>query len=92
MGKLKIFDCYSKELLSAMKNASIELADPNCYLKVKEKGKMTKDRALLNRAVNGMLDIVKYCEAHPTCEGCSFRKEHIGCEFRGKSPREWNND
>lgn len=30
-----------------------------------------------------------YCKMHPTCEGCSFRKEHIGCEFRGKSPREW---
>ena len=36
MGKLKIFDCYSKELLSTMKNASIEPVDPNCYLKVKE--------------------------------------------------------
>ena len=30
-----------------------------------------------------------YCESHPTCDGCDFRKEHIGCEFRGKSPREW---
>lgn len=38
---------------------------------------------------DAMLTIKRYCESHPTCKGCKYRKEHIGCEFRGKSPREW---
>jgi hypothetical protein len=29
------------------------------------------------------------CELKPTCDGCLDCKKHIGCEFRGKSPREW---
>lgn len=33
--------------------------------------------------------VKNYCEAHPTCKGCDHLKEYIGCEFRGKSPREW---
>lgn len=36
-----------------------------------------------------MQNIKKYCEDHPTCKGCKKNKKHIGCEFRGKSPREW---
>lgn len=37
-----------------------------------------------------MQQIKKYCEDHPTCKECKKNKKHIGCEFRGKSPREWN--
>ena len=38
----------------------------------------------------GCLKMIRwFCRAHPTCDGCPFRKEHIGCSFRGKSPREW---
>jgi hypothetical protein len=33
--------------------------------------------------------IKKYCEAHPTCKSCDHNKKYIGCDFRGKSPREW---
>ena len=29
------------------------------------------------------------CTSHPTCDGCKFKEEHIGCLFRGKTPREW---
>ena len=29
------------------------------------------------------------CEEAKTCKGCRFNKKHIGCEFRGKTPREW---
>lgn len=32
-----------------------------------------------------------WCELHPTCKNCGFRKKHIGCQFRGKSPREYKN-
>lgn len=39
-----------------------------------------------------MLIIKEYCESHPTCKGCNFKKKHIGCLFRGKSPREWEGD
>lgn len=38
---------------------------------------------------DAMREIKKLCDLHPTCEGCFKNKEHIGCEFRGKSPREW---
>lgn len=38
---------------------------------------------------DAMVTIKRYCDQHPTCEGCFKNKEHIGCEFRGKSPREW---
>ena len=31
----------------------------------------------------------KYCEDHPTCDGCIFNKKHIGCRFRGLTPREY---
>lgn len=41
---------------------------------------------------DAMATIKRYCGQHPTCEGCFKNKEHIGCEFRGKSPREWWND
>ena len=34
--------------------------------------------------------ITVFCESFPTCEGCDFYQEHIGCYFRGKTPREWN--
>ena len=35
-------------------------------------------------------NIIKlWCESHPTCDGCNERKEHKGCDFRGKTPREW---
>ena len=37
-----------------------------------------------------MLTIQRFCNGFPTCEGCPKHKEHIGCEFRGKTPREWN--
>ena len=33
--------------------------------------------------------VVDNCNKHPTCEGCAFWKKHIGCYFRGKTPREW---
>ena len=44
------------------------------------------DETILHSA---MILIKGYCKNHPTCDGCSYRKEYIGCEFRGKSPREW---
>jgi hypothetical protein len=31
----------------------------------------------------------KYCNNNPTCDGCRYGKEHQGCYFRGKTPREW---
>lgn len=31
----------------------------------------------------------KWCKLHPTCKGCGFRKDKIGCYFRYHSPREW---
>ena len=85
MGKLNIFDCYDKKLIANM-NFN---ADPYDYEKVKAKGRLTKEQTLELRADNGMYNIVKYCEAHPTCKGCKHHKKHIGCKFRGKSPREW---
>lgn len=30
-----------------------------------------------------------YCKCNPTCEKCPYRKEHKGCYFRDKTPREW---
>ena len=33
--------------------------------------------------------IKRFCLDFPTCDGCPFQKEHIGCMFRGKTPREW---
>ena len=36
-----------------------------------------------------MKEIKTLCEVFPTCEGCSKNLPHLGCEFRGKSPREW---
>lgn len=35
-----------------------------------------------------LIEIKKYCQDHPTCE-CPFNKEHEGCYFRGRTPREW---
>ena len=29
------------------------------------------------------------CREIPTCEGCLFNKEHEGCMFKSKTPREW---
>lgn len=31
----------------------------------------------------------EFCKSFPTCEKCPFCKEHIGCMFRNKIPREW---
>lgn len=41
---------------------------------------------------DAMVTIKRWCNCHPTCDGCFKNKEHIGCEFRGKSPREWKID
>ena len=38
---------------------------------------------------DSMKVLKKYCDDHPTCEKCIFNKEHEGCIFRGKSPKEW---
>ena len=40
---------------------------------------------------SAMLILSNWCELHPTCKGCNFGKKHIGCQFRGKSPREYKN-
>ena len=41
--------------------------------------------------VMGALYLIKsYCKCNPTCNKCIFNKKHIGCQFRYKSPREWN--
>ena len=42
--------------------------------------------------IDAMVTIKRYCDLHPTCKGCFKNEEHIGCTFRGKSPREWKND
>ena len=46
----------------------------------------------LDVTVNVKLEctIIEICDSHPTCEGCCFRKEHKGCYFRNKTPREWD--
>ena len=38
---------------------------------------------------DAMKVIAKYCAGAPTCEGCGFWKEKVGCQFRGRTPREW---
>lgn len=38
---------------------------------------------------SAMTIIQGYCQNHPTCKGCKKNKKHIGCEFRGRTPREW---
>lgn len=58
--------------------------DESGYCKVEEVNEIVVECA--------MTIIQGYCQNHPTCEGCKKNKEHIGCEFRGKSPREWKND
>lgn len=41
------------------------------------------------KVYDGIKLIKKYCDVHPTCEGCVFMKKYEGCIFRGKSPKEW---
>lgn len=41
------------------------------------------------KAIDSIETLKQFCESFPTCEGCPFKKEHIGCMFRGKTPREW---
>lgn len=49
------------------------------------------------RTKESITDFFKYfmnqiklcCEAFPTCEGCPCSKEHTGCYFRSKSPKDW---
>lgn len=37
-----------------------------------------------------LLNVLKaFCKSFPTCEGCPFREDHIGCQFKEKTPREW---
>lgn len=40
--------------------------------------------------IYAMKTIKDKCEARPTCKGCKSMHDHIGCYFRGKSPREWD--
>ena len=51
-----------------------------------------KERIMLNNAIYAMRSIQKYCDLYPTCEGCHFRKAHLGCIFRNKTPREWDKE
>lgn len=38
---------------------------------------------------NSLWTIKNLCNEYKTCDGCPFRKEHVGCMFRDKTPREW---
>lgn len=40
--------------------------------------------------LEAMRTIKAYCEGCPTCDGCKRCFDHVGCYFRGKSPREWD--
>ena len=48
-----------------------------------------EDKKLVE-VMNAINTLYNWCEDHPTCDGCDFRKEKIGCVFRGKSPREYD--
>lgn len=80
MGKLKIFEHGCKKAIAIMNNAQIS---PDGYYE------RCKEVALSPSVTEAMERIARYCESHPTCKGCKYHKEHIGCIFRGKSPREW---
>ena len=43
----------------------------------------------LTRQLLQLESIKEFCKTFPTCDGCPFKEEHIGCAFRGKTPREW---
>lgn len=52
-------------------------------------GQQTWENWMKGLADDSKVTIKKYCEGHPTCKDCGYWKKHIGCSFRGKSPREW---
>lgn len=39
-----------------------------------------------------IIKLIRDCNNNPTCENCDYCKKHIGCYFRGKTPREWRLD
>ena len=43
----------------------------------------------LTRQLSQIEGLKEFCKSFPTCDGCPFWEKHIGCKFRGKTPREW---